>query len=218
MHGSYSAEDLRQARNLPIYTNDGEQIGHVGEFWVDDSGRPEWLKVGRGFLNSEAFFVPVQGAELREDGLHVPYARADVEGTPELEGEDLTPDYERELYGAYRLEQPAVTRSEEELSVGKQQVDAGAVRLRKWVDTEPVALDVELRRETARVVREPVDEPVDGAAIGEAEVEVPLRAEQAVVSKQTVAKERIAVEKGVETQTQTVQDEIRKERVELDES
>lgn len=214
--GSFSAEDLRRARNLPIYTSDGEQIGHVGEFWVDDSGQPEWLKVGHGFLNSEAFFVPVQGAELREDALHVPYARADVEGTPELKGEDFTPEYERDLYGAYRLEQPSVTRSEEELSVGKQQVDAGSVRLRKWVETEPVAMDVELQRETARVVREPIDEPVDGAAIGEDEVEVPLTAERAVVSKQTVAKERIGVEKDVVAERQTVEDEVRKERVELE--
>ena len=111
-----------------------------------------------------------------------------------------------------------MTRSEEELQVGTRQTEAGSVRLRKWVETEPVALDVELQRETARVVREDLDQPVarDDAAFAEEEVEVPLRAEQAVTSKQTVAKERVGVEKDVETTTETVADEVRKERVEVE--
>lgn len=45
---------------------------------------------------------------------------------------------------------------------------------------------------------------------------MPLRAEQAVVSKQTVAKERVSVDKEVETDRQTVTDEVRKERVEVE--
>jgi hypothetical protein len=73
-----------------------------------------------------------------------------------------------------------VTRSEEELVVGKQQTEPGRVRLRTWVETEPVALDVELQRETARVVREDIDEPVshDERAFGAEEIEVRLRAEE----------------------------------------
>jgi uncharacterized protein (TIGR02271 family) len=111
---------------------------------------------------------------------------------------------------------PAVTRSEEELAVGKRQTEAGRVRLHKWVETEPVAMDVDLKRETARVTREPVDQRVDGAEIGEEEIEVPLRAEEAVAEKRTVAKERIGIEKDVETERATVEDELRKERVEVE--
>jgi len=110
----------------------------------------------------------------------------------------------------------SVTRSEEELVVGKSRVEAGRVRLRKWVETEPVAVDVELQRETVRVVREPLDQPVEGAEIGEAEIEVRLKAEQPVVQKQTVAKERILLEKDVELGVETVRDEVRKERVEIE--
>ena len=90
------------------------------------------------------------------------------------------------------------------------------MRLHKWVETEPVAMDVDLRQETARVTREPVNEPAGDAEIGDEEIDVPLRGERAVVQKQTVAKERVGIEKGVETDRQTVQDEVRKERVEVD--
>jgi uncharacterized protein (TIGR02271 family) len=109
-----------------------------------------------------------------------------------------------------------VTRAEEELRVGKREVGAGRARLRKWVETEPVETDVELRRETARVYREPVEGAVSGAEIGEEQVDVDLTAEEAVVEKQAVAKERIGLEKDVRTERQTVSDEVRKERVDVE--
>jgi uncharacterized protein (TIGR02271 family) len=110
----------------------------------------------------------------------------------------------------------SVTRSEEELQVGKEQVQAGRARLRKWVETEPVEMEVELRRETARVTRERVDQPVSGAEIGEDQVDVELREERPVVAKQAVAKERVGLETDVETETETVSDQVRKERVEVE--
>jgi len=111
-----------------------------------------------------------------------------------------------------------VTRSEEELQVGKRDVESGRVRLRKWVETEPVQTEVELQRETVRVEREPINEVVSNAEIGEAEIEVPLHVEEAVVEKQVVAKERVSLDKEVETETQAVQDEVRKERVEIEDA
>ncbi len=123
---------------------------------------------------------------------------ASVEGGADVQGEGM------------------VTRHEEELRVGKRDVETGRARLRKWVETEPVSEDVELRRETARVTREPIDQPAGSGEIGEEEIAVPLRAEQPVVEKRTVAKERVGVEKDVETERETVGDEVRKERVEVE--
>ena len=110
----------------------------------------------------------------------------------------------------------ALTRSEEELRVGKRQVRTGGARLRKWVETQPVEASVEVQRETARVTREPVDQPVGPAEIGGEEIEVSLREEKAVAQKETVAKERIGLEKDVVTDVETVRDEIRKERVDVE--
>jgi stress response protein YsnF len=46
---------------------------------------------------------------------------------------------------------------------------------------------------------------------------VPLHREEAVVQKQAVAKERVGVEKDVDVETERVRDEVRKERVDVDE-
>src|SRR5215207_6394056 len=78
-------------------------------------------------------------------------------------------------------DQTSMTRSEEEMRIGKQNVDAGRVRLRKWVETEPVSEDVRLRRETARIERQPLNEPVTNADLGEREIEVNLQREEPVV-------------------------------------
>jgi uncharacterized protein (TIGR02271 family) len=109
-----------------------------------------------------------------------------------------------------------VIRSEEQLNVGKREVEAGRVRLRKWVETEPVEASVELERERVRVSREAIDEPGSGAQIGEDEVEMTIREERPVVEKETVARERISLDKDVERRQETVSDEVRKERVEIE--
>ncbi len=67
-----------------------------------------------------------------------------------------------------------------------------------------------------RVERESIDKPAPGAELGEEEIEVPVHAEEAVVQKETVAKERVSLEKDAETESETVRDEVRKERVEVE--
>jgi uncharacterized protein (TIGR02271 family) len=109
-----------------------------------------------------------------------------------------------------------ISRHEEELQVGKREVEYGRVRLRKWVETEPVSEEVELRRETAFVERQSVNRPASGAAIGEEEVEVPLHREEPVVSKETVEREQITVHPEEEIKEETVHGEVRREHVEVE--
>lgn len=116
----------------------------------------------------------------------------------------------------------AMTRSEEELEVGKRSVESGRARLRKSVVTENVTATVPLRKEKVRVEREPItdenrDAALKGAEISDEEHEMILNEEEPVVSKQTVAKERVRLDKDVETTEETVTDEVRKEQIELDE-
>lgn len=220
-------EQLQGLEGAPVYDEAGDQIGKVEEIYVDTgSAQPEWIGLGTGFFGTKRVLVPVQGTEVQGDGVSVPYAKDHVKGSPDIDDDAISPETERELHVYYGLagdgvqappsDDQAVTRHEEELAVGKQQVEAGHARLRKWVETEPVAMDVELRRETAHVTREPVDEPVTDAEVGEQEVDVPLRGERPVVQKQTVAKERVGIETDVTTDRQTIEDEVRKERVDVE--
>ena len=223
----YTLDALGEAHGRPVYDSTGDRIGSVEEVFYDEStGRPEWIGIGTGFLHTKRVLVPLQGASMRDDGVYVPYDREHVKGAPDIDSDEISGETEQELYAYYNLgggaaarpsaEDQAITRSEEELEVGKREVDAGRVRLRKWVETEPVSVDVTLHRETARVVRQPINETVDEAHIGEAEVELPLHAEVPMVRKETVAKERIGLEKDVEAETRTVTDEVRRERVDVE--
>jgi uncharacterized protein (TIGR02271 family) len=115
----------------------------------------------------------------------------------------------------------AMTRSEEEVEIGTTERERGRARLKKYVVTDEVQQTVPVRREEVRVEREPitdanVDEATSGPEISEAEHEVTLREEQPVVEKRTVPKERVRMEKDVETGEEQVSEEVRKERVEVE--
>ncbi|MFJ8930470.1 MULTISPECIES: PRC and DUF2382 domain-containing protein [unclassified Streptomyces] len=108
-------------------------------------------------------------------------------------------------------------RSEERLRVGVEEQEVGHAHLRKTVETENVTTSVPVSHEEVRVVREPIREG-DGAkaTIGEAETEVTLHAERAVVRKETVPVERVRLETEKVTETKEVSDTVRKEKIEYD--
>jgi uncharacterized protein (TIGR02271 family) len=114
-----------------------------------------------------------------------------------------------------------MTRSEEELRVGKRQVETGRVRLRKYVVTEQVQQTVPVQREEVRIEREPITDAnagdaMDGPALSEEEHEVVLHAEEPVVEKRVVPKERVRVEKDAVVEEVQVTEELRKERIEAE--
>jgi uncharacterized protein (TIGR02271 family) len=114
----------------------------------------------------------------------------------------------------------AITRSEEELTVGTAQREAGRVRLKKYVVEDEVTQTVPVRREEVRVEREPITEAnvgdaTAGPAISEEEHEVTLHAEEVVANKRVVPKERIRLDKDVETVQQQVGETVRKEQIDI---
>jgi uncharacterized protein (TIGR02271 family) len=115
----------------------------------------------------------------------------------------------------------AMTRSEEELRVGTTERETGRARLRKYVVTENVTKTVPVQREEVRIEREPVtdanaDDAMDGPAISEEEHEVTLHAEEPVVEKRAVPKERVRLDKDVVTDEETVSEQVRQERIDMD--
>ena len=234
-------QNVQQMRGMPVYSSEKEQIGKVDTIYVDEDTRiPEWIGIGAGFFGSKRLLVPTQGAVAQGDGVYVHFDKATVESSPNVAGEEIPEETERSLYDHYGVsysddrsdstlpegrqadsaatgaDQASMTRSEEELRVGKRQREAGRVRLRKWVETEPVSEEVTLQRETAEVSREPIDRPASAGEIGEQEVEVTLQTEEPVVEKATVAKEQVSVKKGTDTTKEKVSGEVRKERIEVD--
>jgi uncharacterized protein (TIGR02271 family) len=115
----------------------------------------------------------------------------------------------------------AMTRSEEELQVGTTRRESGRVRLKKHIVTEDVTTTVPVTREEVRLEREPitegnVDDALDGPELSEEEHEVTLHAEQPVVEKRVVPKERVRLDRDTVTDERSVTDEVRKERIEYE--
>jgi uncharacterized protein (TIGR02271 family) len=115
----------------------------------------------------------------------------------------------------------AMTRSEERVNVGTERVATGRARLRKYVVTENVTQTVPVTREEVRVERVPIteenrDDALSGPEITEAEHEVTLHAERPVVQKETVPVEQVRLGTDTVTEEQTVQEQVRKEQIDVD--
>jgi stress response protein YsnF len=248
-HSRLDIQELIAMCGRPVYGANGEKLGNLEEIYVDEATQqPEWIAVEEstlgGLLGTKHFLLPIMEAQLLVEGgeqpaIRVPYSKDQVKDAPQVDGDYIPEEQEREVYAYYGLqaserrsetqfpatestpERPSgeidVSRHEEEMRVGKREIDAGRVRLRKWVETEPVSEDVQLHRETARVERHEVDRPAPGAEIGEEETEMRLHREEPVVSKETVERERITAEREEEVDQETVRDEVRRERVEVEE-
>ena len=108
-----------------------------------------------------------------------------------------------------KSEKDSMTRSEERLKVGTEQVETGHVRLRKYVVTEEQQVTVPVRHEEVRIEREPIKDGQAGAEIGEAEQDVVLHAEKPVVRKEAVPVERVRLRTETVTDEQTVSGEVR---------
>ena len=233
-------EELSALRGLPVRSSDGDKIGSVEEVFYDEqTQQPEWIGIGTGFFGNKRVLVPMQGASFDDSGVTVPYSKEQVKDAPDVDSDEIGQELEQELYSYYGLgyserrsdtglpeggpssavdDEGSLTRSEEELRVGKREYEAGRVRLRKWVETEQARTSVPVSREEVRIEREPisganVDRAMSGPEISEAEHEVVLHEEQAVAAKQTVPKERVRLEKDVVTEEEEVGAELRKERL-----
>jgi uncharacterized protein (TIGR02271 family) len=118
--------------------------------------------------------------------------------------------------------QTSIPVVEEELRVGKREVERGGVRVRTGIEERPVEEQVRLREEHVNVERRPVDRPATEADIRRAAqpgtIEVRERAEEPVVQKQARVVEEVVVGKDVEQRTETVRDSVRRTDVEIEET
>ncbi len=182
-------------------------------------------------------FVPLAEASMQGSDIVVPYDKSQVKSSPGIDPDgELSQQEEAELYRHYGLEyseqssdsglpeghtdtDDAMTRSEEELHVGKSQHERGRARLKKHVVTENVTQTVPVKREEVRIEREPitdsnVDQATSGGDITEDEHEVVLHEEEVVTEKRVVPKERFRLSKDTITEEQQVSEQVRKEQIE----
>ncbi len=108
---------------------------------------------------------------------------------------------------------------EEQLKVGKREVERGGARVRSHIVEEPVEEDITLREERVDVSRRPVDRPAgpeDLEAFEEGTVEFRERGEEPVVQKEARVTEEVHVGKEVEERTETIRDTLRHVEVDVE--
>lgn len=108
---------------------------------------------------------------------------------------------------------------EEELQVGKREVETGGVRVRSRVFERPVEEHLRLREERVYVERTPVNRPATDAELSglkDQDIELTEHAEVPMVDKQARVVEEVRVGKDVEEHVENIHDTVRKTDVEVD--
>lgn len=108
---------------------------------------------------------------------------------------------------------------EEEMQVGKREVETGGVRLRSRIVERPVEEHLRLREEHINVERRAVNRPAseqDFATFKEGETTIKEHAEVPVVNKEARVVEEVSLNKETEERDETVRGSVRKTDVEID--
>ncbi len=107
---------------------------------------------------------------------------------------------------------------EEEISVGKRQMQSGGARIHTRVTERPVEQSVTLHEEHVTVDRRPVDRAATDAdmAFGEKSFDVTETSEEAVVGKTSRVVEEVVVGKTATDRTETVRDTVRRTDVDVE--
>jgi uncharacterized protein (TIGR02271 family) len=118
-----------------------------------------------------------------------------------------------------RLTKEEVIRlAEEQLEVGKRQIETGRARIRRFVTEKPVEAQVTLHEEHAELVRRAVSDPslVRDVDWSDKTIEVTEMSEQAVVTKTARVAEEVLIRREGSDHVETVRDTVRRQQVELE--
>ena len=163
---------------------------------------------------------------------HIAAAKKGVTVTVHTTGEEQTLEAVRILdnYGAVDVNEfsekstgkspDKISVIEEELQVGKREVETGGVRLRSRIVERPVEENIRLREEHVSVNRTAVNRPAteaDFSGFKEGTVEMKEYAEKPVVAKDARIVEEVSLGKEVSEREETISDTVRHTEVDTEE-
>lgn len=235
-------QGIEQVVGETAYDATGDKVGSVGNLYASDStGQPEWVTVNTGLFGTKHTFVPLDGAHVEKDGLHLATSKSKIKDAPRIDANGHLSDGEAtDLYRYYGMRMPqtgrmtdlktgdrtadaqadgSMVRHEERLHAGTETVETGRVTLHKHVVTEEQQITVPVSHEEVRVVREPVaDGERRGRAgeMGDEDHEVVLHEERPVIGKETVAVERVGLETETVRGEEQITESVRKEQIDVD--
>jgi len=150
-----------------------------------------------------------------------------LQGTASLQGSNdaslggtavTSQSMQRDLSQSSDSTSHAIPVVQEELKVGKREVQRGGVRVFSRVVETPVDQTIGLREEHVNVERRPVDQPISSAdaAFKEQSIELRETAEEAVVQKSARVVEEVLVGKEVSQRQEQIHDTVRHTEVQVE--
>ena len=224
-----------------VIDKDGARIGHLAGAWEDESGQTRYLAVRTGWIFGRTHLAPLEGARVERTHRVVvlPHSEAHVKTAPDCEpGHAMTRALDDAVCRHYGLgtrtrpsgkpagprgetqtesESVTIPLAEERIVLGKRQVEAGGIRLRKVVRTEIVHQPIELRREEIIIERVPGREGQASTTniFNEEVIFVPIHREEAIVGKEARIREEVRVRKTAHTEQKDIEEQVRKEDIEV---
>lgn len=236
-HADLLGSDYFDPTNKNAYGIGGDKIGKIEGALVDDTtGRIRYFIVDvGGWFSSKEVLVPAGLARIAGDEVYFDSLSKEV-----VEGMDAyDPDYnysieqqtvrDREAFVkapapveltdddyAYKADN-VLELLEERLTVNKDKIVAGLLKVGKHVVSEDRTVSVDLTEEQAHVQRTAVNRPTTRTIGDDAShtVEVELEAERARVGKETFVTEEVNVGKVAETRTETITETVRHEELDV---
>lgn len=133
--------------------------------------------------------------------------------------EDRFYDYEKDNNMKNRTTDKKVDVVEENLEVGKREVQTGGAKITSRIVERPVEERVNLKEEHVKIKRNPVDRPAEGMDrdnFKEKTIEATETKEVPVVNKEARVKEEITLEKNVENKKEVIKDKVKETKVDID--
>ena len=131
--------------------------------------------------------------------------------------EDKFYDHEKNMEN--RTSNKKVDVVEENLEVGKKEVQTGGAKVTSRIVERPVEERVNLKEEHVEVKRKPVDKPADTSKMNNFEektLETTETSEVPVVNKEARVKEEVTLEKEVKNKEEVIKDKVKETEVDVD--
>ena len=240
-HRDLIGDDYYDPTGKTAYGADEDKIGKIeGALVEDTTGRIRYLIVDAGgWFSSKEVLVPAGLARIVGDDVFFDsLTKAQVEAMETYDHDyqySYKEQYENDRKAFVADTVPAAERMEiqdhaynapdklelleERLTVNKDRIVAGLVKVGKHVVTEERNVDVNLEEEHAHIERTNVDRPTDrriGDVDGNQTIEVELEAERARVNKETYVAEEVSIGKTTENRTETIVETIQREELDID--
>ena len=239
-HRDLIGDDYYDPTGKTAYGVNEDKIGKIDGALVEDTtGRIRYLIVDAGgWFSSKEVLVPAGLARIVGDDVFFDsLTKSQVEAMETYDHDyqysykeqfekdrqsfvaDTVPTEERMEIADTHYDAPnTLELLEERLTVNKDRIVAGLVKVGKHVVTEERNVSVELEEEHANIQRTAVDRVSDrkiGDMNANETVEVQLEAERARVRKETYVAEEVSVGKTTERHTETIVETIQREELDV---